>query len=78
MTDVVGVRLWSAEGDGTFLDLAFLPAAAPVESAHDGPPGGYHGDTEGQNWQDAWLAHRGQRAFVVVGGGDAVLAEQPW
>jgi hypothetical protein len=78
VTDVTGVRLWSAEGDGTSISIGFVPAATPVELASEGPPGGYYGDTQGEDWQDAWAAQREKHALVVAGRGDAVLAEQPW
>jgi len=78
VTDVTGVRLWSAEGDGTSISIGFVPAATPVEPAREGPPGGYYGDTQGEDWQDAWAAQREKHALVVAGRGDAVLAEQPW
>ncbi len=76
--DVTGVRLWSAEGDGTSISIGFIPAATPVQPSSEGPPAGYYGDTQGDDWQDAWAAQRAEHAFVAVGRGDAVLAEQPW
>jgi hypothetical protein len=78
VTDVSGVRLWSAEGDGTYISIGFVPAATPVERPSERQPGGYYGDIQGEDWQDAWAAQRDEHAFVVVGNGYAVLGEQSW
>ena len=77
ITDVTGVRLWSCEGDGTFLSIGFIPGSDQVEPAQRGP-GGYYADSQGENWQRAWSTQRREHQLLIRGGGDGVLAEQPW
>ncbi|MCZ2847191.1 hypothetical protein [Modestobacter sp. VKM Ac-2978] len=79
VTDVIGVRLWSADGDGTFIEASFRPSDVPVGPASPGTvDGGYYADTAGEDWQDAWSTARDRHPFLIVGYGHAVLAEQPW
>lgn len=77
VTDVTGVRLWSSEGDGTFLSIGFVPGSDQVEPRR-GRPSGYYADSQGENWQRVWNTQRQDHTLLIRGGGDGVLAEQPW
>ena len=79
-----GVRLWNGDAHRSIVRLGVLTATDPVEpprepldSVEHSPVGIYHGDTEGSDWQDVWATERGTHGFVLVGHGEAVLAEQP-
>lgn len=76
-TDVTGVRMLSTRGDGTMLDVGFLPGSEPVD-AGEVPIGGYYGDREGGDWRTAWNSRRQDHVLLVTVGAYAVLAEQPW
>ncbi|SFP22378.1 hypothetical protein SAMN05660464_2576 [Geodermatophilus dictyosporus] len=78
VTQVTGVRLYSAEGNGNSITLSFRPASTPVDPARSGSPAGYYTDTEGSDWQDGWSAQSPWHPFVIVASSDAVLGEQPW
>ncbi|WP_456956445.1 hypothetical protein [Geodermatophilus sp. SYSU D00867] len=78
VTQVTGVRLYSAQGNDDSITLSFQPAATPVDPARPSSPAGYYRDTEGADWQTAWSAESAWHPYVLVGYGDAVLAEQPW
>ena len=73
-----GVRVY--DGEGTSIALSFHradePVPAPDPPLHPTEPyPAEGGGTQGTDWQDAWT---GQTSWLLTGGGDAEIAQQPW